>query len=151
MFLQARIYADRGKLAEALAWCDQAVAADKMAARAHYLRATILQEQGAAIEAILALKQAVYAEPRFVLAHFTLGNLTCKYGKLKESEKHFENVLLLLAQYKPEEIVPESDGLPAGRLTEMVVMLGAGKAAIHPSQLMAAGQQIGKPERIVGP
>ena len=34
MFLLARIYANQGKLAEALAWCDKAIAADKMAARA---------------------------------------------------------------------------------------------------------------------
>ena len=119
--LLARSYANQGKLAAALVWCDKAIAADKMAARAYYLRATILQEQGSIPEVFLALKQAVYAEPQFVLGHFSLGNLALKDGKLKESEKHFENVLLLLAQYQPEDIVPESEGLSAGRLREMIV------------------------------
>jgi chemotaxis protein methyltransferase CheR len=121
ILLLARIYANQGKLAEALAWCDKAIAADKMAARAHYLRAMILQEQSSIPEAMLALKQAVYAEPQFVLGHFALGNLALKHGRLKESEKHFENVLLLLARYEPEDMVPESEGLSAGELREVMV------------------------------
>jgi chemotaxis protein methyltransferase CheR len=129
MLLLARSYANQGKLAAALVWCDKAIAADKMAARGYYLRATILQEQGSIPEVLLALKQAVYAEPRFVLGHFSLGNLALKHGKLKESEKHFENVLLLLAQYQPEDIVPESEGLSAGRLRKMLVSQHASQHA----------------------
>lgn len=116
----ARAYANRGELAAALVWCDKAIAADKVAAPAHYLRATILQEQGRLPEALLALRQAVYAEPQFVLGHFTLGNLALKDGRSKESEKHFENALSLLAQCGPEDIVPESEGLSAGRLREVI-------------------------------
>jgi chemotaxis protein methyltransferase CheR len=121
LLLLARIHANQGKLAEALGWCDKAIAADKMAARAYYLRATILQEQSSIPEAILAFKQAVYAEPQFVLGHFALGNLALKHGRLKESRKHFDNVLLLLARHEPECLVPESEGLSAGRLREMIV------------------------------
>ncbi len=146
MFLLARIYANQGKLAEALAWCDKAIAADKMAARAHYLRATILQEQCAIAEAVLALRHAVYAEPQFVLGHFALGNLALKHGRLKESQKHFENVLLLLARYGPEDIVPESDGLSAGRLIEMTVTLSTLKASVHTSKLIQPAKQVGKLE-----
>jgi chemotaxis protein methyltransferase CheR len=130
--LLARSYANQGKLAAALVWCDKAIAADKMAARAYYLRATILQEQGSIPEALLALKHAVYAEPQFVLGHFSLGNLALKDGRLKESEKHFENVFLLLAQYQPEDIVPESEGLSAGKLREMIVSQRGGMAPITP-------------------
>jgi chemotaxis protein methyltransferase CheR len=119
--LLARAYANERQLASALVWCEKAIASDRMAAQAHYLRATILQEQGSLPEALLALKQTVYAEPQFVLGHFSLGNLALKQGKRRESEKHFENVLLLLAQYEPEDIVPESDGLSAGSLREMIV------------------------------
>jgi chemotaxis protein methyltransferase CheR len=121
LLLRARDFANQGKLDTALAWCDKAIAADKMAARAYYLRATILQEQGYLPEAVFALKQTVYAEPQFVLGHFSLGNLALSHGERKESEKYFENVLLLLAQYGPEDIVPESEGLSAGRLREMIV------------------------------
>lgn len=130
MLLLARAYANERKLAAALVWCEKAIAADKMAARAHYLRATILQEQGFLPEALFAFKQTVYAEPQFVLGHFSLGNLALKHGRWRESEKHFENVLLLLARYKPEDIVPESEGLSAGRLREMIVSRRSGVAPI---------------------
>jgi chemotaxis protein methyltransferase CheR len=144
--LLARSYANQGKLAEALASCDKAIAADKMAARAHYLRAAILQEQSFIAEALLALRQAVYAEPEFVLGHFALGNLTLKHGSPEESQKHFENVVLLLARYGPEDIVPESDGLPAGRLTEMMVTLSTLKTSAHAGEHMRAAKQVGKLE-----
>jgi chemotaxis protein methyltransferase CheR len=146
MFLLARNCANQGKLAEALAWCDKSIAVDKLAARAHYLRATILEEQNSITEALLALRHAVYAEPQFVLGHFALGNLTLKHGMPKESQKHFENVLLLLARYGPEDIVPESDGLSAGRLREIAVTLGARKTSAHAGELIRAPKQVDKLE-----
>ena len=150
MLLLARSYANRGNLRAALVWCDKAIAADKMAARGYYLRATILQEQDSAeqgsaeqgsaeqgpakdastSEVLLALQRAVYAEPEFVLGHFSLGNLALNHGKPKESEKHFENVLLLLAQYGPEDILPESEGLSAGRLRQMIVSGRGGMSSV---------------------
>jgi chemotaxis protein methyltransferase CheR len=125
MLLVARACANQGKLAAAIDWSDKAIAADKLAAPAHYLRATILQEQGCLPEALLALRQAVYVEPQFVVGHFTLGNLASKQGRTRESKKHFENALLLLAQCKPEDIVPESEGLSVGRLREMIGLRSA--------------------------
>ena len=122
MLLLARAFANEGKLVAALDWCEKAIAADKMVASAHYLRATILQERGSLPEALLALKQAVYAEPQFIIGHFALGNSALKHGRLKESAKHFENALLLLARCEPEDMVPEAEGLSAGRLREMIVL-----------------------------
>ncbi len=130
MALLARVYANQGKLAEALEWCEKAIAADKMNAGCHYLRATILQEQGSAEEARASLKRTLYLDQDFVLAHFALGNLTLREAKLKESEKHFENALSLLSAYGQEEILPESEGITAGRLMEIIAVQrkqGAGK------------------------
>ncbi len=120
MLHRARSYANQGRLAEAISCCEQAIAADKMAATAHYLKATILQEQGLLEEALLCLRQSVYVHPHFILGHFALGNLALKHGRVKESRKHFENVWLLLAQCQADDIVPESDGLSAGMLREML-------------------------------
>jgi chemotaxis protein methyltransferase CheR len=147
MLLLARAYANQGKLAAALVWCDKAIAADKMAARAYYLRATILQEQGFLPEALFAFQQTVYAEPQFVLGHFSLGNLALNHGKLRESEKHFENVLLLLAHYEPEDVVPESEGLSAGRLREAIVSQRGGVGSIVPGTELSQGtfRRAGKP------
>jgi chemotaxis protein methyltransferase CheR len=128
MLLLARVYANQGKLTSAITWCEKAIASDKMTACAHYLRATILQEQGLPEEAIGSLRRAVYVDPRFALGHFALGSLALRKGELKESEKHFENVLLLLASYGPEEVVPESEGLSARRLREIVTLQCSQKA-----------------------
>jgi chemotaxis protein methyltransferase CheR len=148
MLLLARTYANQGKLPAALVLCDKAIAADKMAARAHYLRATILQEQGSLPEALLAFKQTVYAEPEFMLGHFALGSLALKQKRLKESERHFANLLLLLARYAPGDIVPESEGLSAGRLREMIAATGQGVAATRTGQpRVRVSQQVGNLER----
>jgi chemotaxis protein methyltransferase CheR len=138
MLLLARAYANQGKLAAALVLCDQAIAADKIAARAYYLRGTILQEQGSLPEALLAFKQTVYADPEFMLGHFALGNLAFNQRRPKESAKHFANVLSLLARFQPEDIVPESEGLSAGRLREMIVLSagqGVGATETSPARI----------------
>jgi chemotaxis protein methyltransferase CheR len=129
MLLLARVYANQGNLTAAITWCEKAIASDKMIACAHYLRATILQEQDLPEEAIRSLRRAVYVDPRFALGHFALGSLVLRQGDLKESEKHFENVLLLLASYGPEETVPESEGLSARRLREIVTLQRSQKTA----------------------
>jgi chemotaxis protein methyltransferase CheR len=129
MLLLARVYANQGKLKPALGWCEKAIAVDKLTACAHYLRATILLEQGLPEEAIGSLRRAVYVDTRFALGHFALGSLALRQGDVKESERHFNNVLWLLASYGPEEIVPESEGLSARRLREIVSVQRSQEAA----------------------
>src|SRR5258708_13334006 len=107
MLLLARVHANRGKLPAALVLCDKVIAADKMAARAHYLRATILQERDSLPEALLALKQAVYVEPQFILGHFSLGNLALRQGRGKKSNSNFEKLLLFLPHTEVDNILPQ--------------------------------------------
>jgi chemotaxis protein methyltransferase CheR len=122
--LLARVYANQGKLAEALVWCEKAVATDKWHPGLHCLLANILQEQGQIGPAAASLKRALYLDHNFVLAHFALGNLSRQQGKSKESEKHFQNALSLLRTFDQEEILPESEGLTAGRLVEIINAMG---------------------------
>ncbi len=117
--LLARACANLGRLAEARQWCEKALAADQLNAGTHYLHATILQEQSALDEAIGALKRALYLDQRFVLAHFALGSLALRQGKLQESGKHFANALALLSAYRRDDILPESEGITAGRLRDI--------------------------------
>jgi chemotaxis protein methyltransferase CheR len=119
----ARSCANQGRLDEALAWCEKAIAADKMNPAHHYLLATILQEQGQHDTAIRSLIRALYLEPAFVLAHFALGNLHQSQGRYREAQRYFGNVLLLLRHHPQDEILPEADGLTAGRLAEIVASL----------------------------
>lgn len=119
MLLQARICANQGLLEEAVAWCRRALEADKLNLGTHYLMAAILEERGEPELAIEALKRALYLEPRFVLAHFSLGNLARRLGRANTA-KHFDNVLSLLRGYAPDEVLPESEGITAGRLAQIV-------------------------------
>ncbi len=118
--LRARICANLGDLDQARSWAEKALGADKLNAGLHYLSAIILEEQGMTEEAFVALKKTLYLDPNFVLAHYSLGNCALRQRKLKEAERHFTNTRTLLASYQPNEILPQSDGLVAGRLREMV-------------------------------
>jgi chemotaxis protein methyltransferase CheR len=123
--LQSRALADQGKLTEALACSEQWVAADKLDAAAHYLHAMILQELGDRAAARRSLQRAVYLQPGFVLAHFALGNDARGGAHSPEANKHFENALRLLRGRPVDELVPESDGLTAGGLMEMIAALAS--------------------------
>lgn len=119
--LLARTCANQGKIQEALAWCQKAIAGDKLNPVYRYLMATILQEVGQVDQSVALLKQALYLGPDFVLAHFTLGSLYLRRKKRKESLKYFENALSLLSTCSPEDILPESEGMSAGRLKEIIL------------------------------
>ena len=120
MLLLARNLANSGRLADALVWCENAVATDKLNPASHYLLAVILQEQGQGSDAITALKRALYLDPDFVPAHFALGNLLLQQGKCRESEKHFQNALSILGKYPQEDCRQELEGMTAGRLSEII-------------------------------
>src|ERR1700674_274668 len=123
--LLARALANQGKLTDALAWCDRWITADKLDSAGHYLRAVILLEQGDREQARASLQRAVYLHPDFVLAHFALGNLTRGLGRNVEADKHFANAQHLLRGYRPDDPLPESDGLTAGWLAQSITAMGS--------------------------
>jgi len=118
--LLARAHANAGRLPEAEAWCDRAIRADKLNPARHHLLATILTERNQLEKAAAALKKAIYIDPSFVVSHFALGNLMLRQGMRKEAGRHFANALTLLGACRSEDVLPESDGLSAGRLSEIV-------------------------------
>ncbi len=121
--LLARALANQGRLADALVWCDRWLARDKLDAAGHYLRAMVLLEQGRRDEARRSLQRALYLDPSFVLAHFALGNLARSRGTHGEAGKHFANALHLLGLLQPHDRLPESDGLTAGRLSDIITAM----------------------------
>jgi chemotaxis protein methyltransferase CheR len=118
--LSIRTLADQGKLPEALVLCDNALASDKLNPGLHFLRAIILQELNRVDEAGDSLKRTLYLDQNFVLAHFALGNMGLRKGNAASAKKHFLNVLSLLKDNHPEDILPESEGLTAGRFREII-------------------------------
>lgn len=121
--LLARAYANQGFFAEALAWCDKALAVEMLNPNYHYLRATILQEQKQFEEARKTLQNVLFLDPDFVLAYFALGTLNRQQGKRKEAQRNFEHVRKLLQAYEPDDVLPESDGITAGRLGDIVAAM----------------------------
>ena len=118
--LLARALANQGQLADALAWSERWIAADKVDSAARYLHAMILEEMGDREAARRSLHRALYLQPGFALAHFALGNLTRADSRGAQANKHFENALHLLRDRPPEELLPQSDGMTAGRLVEII-------------------------------
>jgi len=118
--LAIRALANQGRLSEALALCEQAVAADKLDSTLHYLRAAILQELNLAGEAIASLRRALYLEPNLLIAHFALGNLMLRQGDAQAARRCFNNVLGLLSACPQEEVLPEAEGLTVGRFREIL-------------------------------
>jgi chemotaxis protein methyltransferase CheR len=126
--LLTRVYADQGRLQEALRWNDRALAADKLNPLHHYLRATILEEQGVWDQAVSSLNRALYLDHEFVLAHFALGSLNRRQGRPGAARRHLAQALQLLAACPPDTIVPASEGLTAGRLREIIAAMTAQEA-----------------------
>jgi chemotaxis protein methyltransferase CheR len=116
----ARQLADRGRLADALAQCEEAMKYDKLNPTLPYLQATILQEMGRADEAAAALQRALYIDQEFVIAHFALGHLLQRQGRYPEAGKHLKKALALLNAYENGDIPPEAEGMSAGRLIELI-------------------------------
>lgn len=122
----ARTCADQGRLAEALASCQDAIAVGRSNPAAHFLHATICHELGRLDEAIAALGKVLYLDQDFILAHHALGRLYRQLGRQRESRRHLAVALELLAARSRDDIVPESDGMTCGRLVEAVrAMTGA--------------------------
>ncbi len=121
MLLMARAFANQRKLEEALKWIDLVMAKDKLNPDAHYLEGIILQEKDDLKGALLSLKRALFLDPDCVLAHFAFGNLEMRRGRSKESKKRFNITLGILAEYSENYILPGSENMTAGQLTEIIL------------------------------
>lgn len=116
LLLLARVRANQGRLAEAGKLCAEAIEANKLDPLAHYLLGTIFMEEGRDGEAGLALRRAIYLAPDHILAHLALGNLFLRGGKAAQARRNFKSAAALLERHSPEEILPDSEGMTAGRL-----------------------------------
>jgi chemotaxis protein methyltransferase CheR len=124
--LLSHALANQGDLPAALATSERWISAEKLEPAAHYLNAMVLQELGDRGRARAALQRAVYLQPEFTLAHFALGNCARAEARHAEAQRHFANAARLLRGHPADEVLPESEGLTAGRLREIITSLSAG-------------------------
>ncbi|HXG57445.1 MAG TPA: CheR family methyltransferase [Thermoanaerobaculia bacterium] len=132
---ESRRCANEGKLAEAAGWCEKAIAADKMNPLFHYLLSAIRLEQGEIEAATRSLTRSLYLDPDFVLAHFGLANIELGHGSRAGAERHLRNTLAALRRHADDELLPEADGLSAGRLGEIARSL---LSALQPGEVADA-------------
>ena len=116
----ARRHADQGRLDEALAVCQQAIAVDLANTGAHFLMAMVCVELQRFDEAVAALGRVLYLDRDFVLAHQALGDVCQRLGRTREARRHFALALRLLSTRPCDDIVPESGGMTCGRLASAV-------------------------------
>ncbi|MBJ6725305.1 chemotaxis protein CheR [Geomonas sp. Red875] len=117
---RARQLADQGLFDAAKQCCEKAIAQDRLHAASHYLLALIHIEQGAQDEAESILKRALYIDHDFILGYFALGNLYRQMGRDAESQRQFGVALSLLERCDPAAVLPDSDGMTAGGLAEVI-------------------------------
>ncbi len=115
-----RQLADCGKLAEALACCEQAMTGNCLNLELQYLAAMILLETKRLEEAAEALRRVIYIEPDFVMAHFYLGCIYQQQSRIAEGKHALANVRELLRNRRRDEPVEEGEGINAGGLLEIV-------------------------------
>jgi chemotaxis protein methyltransferase CheR len=124
----ARISGNEGNFVAALEACDQALRLQRLDPALHYLRALFLQEAGSNAEAAKSLERGLYLDPDFVMAHYALGNLALRQGERKKSLRHFQNAIGLLKGLPEDQLLPESDGVGAGRLRGIMGTLAKANA-----------------------
>jgi chemotaxis protein methyltransferase CheR len=117
---KAKDLANQGKLAEAADVCSRAISVDPLNASFRFLRAMVAQEQGMLDEAMESLRQALYLDQEFVMGHFALANLGKRIGRPVLWRRHFHIALGLLERLNQESQLPDSEGLSAGRLAEII-------------------------------
>jgi chemotaxis protein methyltransferase CheR len=104
------------RLAEAVGWCEQALAINQLDPVLHYQLAVLAIEQGVEENAVKSLRNALFLDPDFVMAYVSWGELAERAGRSDEAAKHFANAARLLQTRPPHESVKASTGLTVSGL-----------------------------------
>lgn len=92
---RCQVYAGLGRLAEALADCDAAIAADPHHAEYHFDRGNLLRRMGRGEEALASYSEVMRLSPPFSEAYYNRADLLRAEGELEASLRDFEYVLEL--------------------------------------------------------
>ena len=119
---QVETLADQGRLAEARQLCERAVGQDRLNLKGHLLLGAIYQEQGELGAAVTAFRHAVYIAPDLAVGHAMLGSLLIRQGQRLSGRKSLRTAARLLERLPQHEPIPESGGLKAVSMWEIVQM-----------------------------
>lgn len=121
--LLVKSYANAGKLTEARKWTEQLISADGSTAEILNFYATILMEQNELEKAETILIKTLYMHPEHLAANLNLANTMKKLGKTNPALKYYEHLLYLLDKYDDNVIIPDLDGMTAGRLRQIIKLM----------------------------
>ncbi len=99
--------------------CAKAAARHPLSGELHYLRAVLLLGLDREREAAGSARRAIYLDRTLAIAHFLLGSILRRRGDRAGAWRAYRNARDLCAARAPDEVVPLSDGEPAGRLAEL--------------------------------
>jgi chemotaxis protein methyltransferase CheR len=117
-----RRLADAGRLEQALNRCEELLAADMLDPAVHLYHALILEQLRRREETERALRRAVYLDREYVLAHYYLGLTAQSQNQPHAAARSFRNVLGILADREPGQLVPDADELRVADLERMTRM-----------------------------
>ena len=118
--LLARSYANQGKLSEALEWCERGIKLNPLDAQLYYLRSSIFQSQQQPKAVLESLRKSLFLDPGFILSHYALGNYYLRDGQKTKAARNYKNALSLALKMDKGSLLPEGEGLTAGRLVGIV-------------------------------
>ncbi|MCA1945216.1 MAG: protein-glutamate O-methyltransferase CheR [Desulfovibrio sp.] len=116
----ARRLADAGRLDEARRWMTRALEVARLDPALHHLDGMIHAAAGNAAEARNAWRRALYLDPALPMTRYLLLCLERDAGDAAAVASHAHALLEQLKDLPPDELVPHSEGLSAGRLRELV-------------------------------
>ena len=118
--------ADAGRLDEALAATERALAADPLDADAHYIRGVAQLGSGDGAAAAASLRRALYVDPAFALAAFQLGRAHDLLGDGSAARRAYQQALRTLSpdHERQRRLVAEAD------LADVAAACGARLAAL---------------------
>jgi chemotaxis protein methyltransferase CheR len=115
-----RALANLGHLEAAGQACMAALDQHRQNAQLHYMHSVLMAESGLFAESARAAKRALYLDRSMVVAHLALGTTLARWGTdVAGARRSFATAERLLSAMRPDQLVPDSDGEPAGRLLEM--------------------------------
>ena len=114
--LLVKSFANSGQLAEGENTIHKILLNHSATAEMFYIYASFLKEQNNLHLSEVILKKAVYLNHGHILSNLMLGDINLHNGKKHIAIKHYKTVIGLLEKYNDNELVPESDGMTAGRI-----------------------------------
>ena len=119
----ARLYADRGGWEQARHWAKEAIKLDALCVDAYFIQALVDEHQGNLQAAIDNLNKVIYLDRARPLPHFNLAILYKKTGQISHARRALRNLIKTLAQWPPEETIPDSGDTDAQRLLETAELI----------------------------